>query len=56
LALGVLVIVLLMAIPVLGAVVGALVFLFGLGAILLWIWQQWRPPRAAREELPGEPG
>jgi len=32
------------------------VFFLGLGAILLWIWQQRRPPRAANEELPGETG
>lgn len=45
LALGILIVVALMTIPIVGGWMGFLVFLFGLGALLLWAWRR-RPSRA----------
>jgi hypothetical protein len=47
LALGVLIVVALMTVPVVGGLFGVLVFLLGLGALLLWLWQRRRGPETA---------
>jgi hypothetical protein len=52
LALGVLIIVVLAAIPVLGPLLAILSALFGLGALVLFFWDRWRERRAM---APSEP-
>lgn len=60
LALGLLIYVLLRAVPFLGPVVALLVALFGLGALVVWLWDAARRSRAHRRgrgtgRPPGEP-
>ncbi len=60
LALGLLIYVLLRAVPFLGAVVALLVALFGVGALVVWAWDAARRGRARRradrDDHPGAPG
>lgn len=48
LALGVLIVVALMTIPIVGGWIGYLVFSFGLGGLLLWAWRRLRQPKQAQ--------
>ncbi|MEX5299350.1 polymer-forming cytoskeletal protein [Kocuria sp. CPCC 205292] len=56
LALGLLIYVLLRAVPFLGPVVALLVALFGVGALVVWAWDAARRGRARRRADRGHPG
>lgn len=55
LALGLLVVTVLGAIPILGGFVSVAVVVVGLGAFLGWVWQRRRPAATAAEPAPPEP-